>query len=170
MFKSSFFALLVSCQVFAQQPQVVALTFTLWKEQQVLEAQNQMLRTSSRISLARTNKLGGTEAKDNTGLPPNRVRKASDSESVAAEKELKRAQESLEIASALQFADYINIYIPTLADQPEAITKLSEKLTKEELAEIFRSQTKRLARPSDAKRSSGAMGDGLASTSRGRSF
>lgn len=140
---------------FAQEPQTPALTFQSWKEQQILEAQNQMLRISSRINQIKSAKPGKGDAHEAalSGLPSSRVRKAPDTDPLAtAEKDLKRGQESLDAANSLQLDDYISIYLPTLQDQPGALDKLAEKLSKEELAEIFKGMLKRNSRPIDAKR------------------
>ena len=160
---------LVELPAFGQQPQIVALTFQNWKEQQVLEAQNQMLRTSTRINQIKLGKPQGPDSKDstNSGLPSGRIKKSVEGDQLAAaEKDIKRAQESLEAANTLVFEDYINIYLPSLQDQPEAINKLADKLSKEELAQIFKSQTKRSSKPGDARRNAGSSLEGLASAAR----
>jgi hypothetical protein len=91
---------------FGQEPQTTVFGFEDWKQQQVLEAQNQMLRTSSRISQLKTGKAGATAKDAGVTAPPNsRTKKANDSDTVAlAERDLKRAQESLETASGLQIS------------------------------------------------------------------
>jgi hypothetical protein len=139
---------------YGQEPQVKVFGFEDWKQQQVLEAQNQMLRISSRIAQLKSNK-SGSAAKESavTSLPNGRIKKSNDSDTVAvAERDLKRAQESLETAGSLQVDDYISIYLPTLQDQPEALDRLAEKLSKEELAEIFKGTYKKGTHASDAKR------------------
>ena len=137
-----------------QEPQSGVSSFEEWKQQQVLEAQNQMLRISSHISQLKTGKPG-TAGKDSSpaNLPNSRIKKSTDSDTIASsERDLKRAQESLETANGLQVDDYISIYLPTLQDQPEALNKLAEKLSKEELAEIFKNSYKKGTHPSDARR------------------
>lgn len=141
---------------FAQEPQTSALTFQSWKEQQVLEAQNQMLRISARINQLKTSRNGKVDGKDESlgKLPSPRLKKSEVDPILSAEKELKRGQESLDAANSLQLEDYISIYLPTLQDQPGALDKLAEKLSKEELAEIFKGVLKRNPRTIDAKRNS----------------
>ncbi len=138
----------------AQSPQpTAALTFQAWKDQQVLEAQNQVLRASSHIVQVRAAKPGSSDSKETAALPSSRVKKAGDGDQVAlADKDLKRAQESLEAAGSLQLEDYIAIYLPSLQDQPEAAAKLVEKLTKEELAEITKGLIRKGSKLSDTKR------------------
>lgn len=140
---------------FGQEPQVSALSFQSWKEQQILEAQNQMLRVSARINQLKSAKPAKADTKSSGPSAPasSRIKKASEADALLiAEKDMKRSQESLEAANALQLDDYITIYLPTLQDQPGALDKLAEKLSKEELAEIFKSMAKRNHRTIDAKR------------------
>ena len=161
---------LMCALAWGQEPQVTALGFQAWKEQQVLEAQNQTLRNSSRISQLRANKPAGKESKEATGsLSNSRIKKAPEQDTLAgAERDLKRAQETLENANELQFEDYIVIYLPTLQDQPEALSKLADKLSKDELAEIFKVMYTKGARGSDAKRNNFSSLEGSASLGRGK--
>lgn len=145
--------------VFAQEPQTPApLTFQQWKDQQVLEAQNQVLRLQARITTLRQTK--GASKKEVASIAGGKLKKVSDTVTLdSAEQDLKRAQESLGIANALAFEDYVEVYVPTLADQPEALQKLSDRLSKEELAEVLRTIMK--SRNSlDAKRNT-ALIDGF---------
>lgn len=129
--------LVVGPLVMAQEPSVASLTFQAWKDQQVLEAQNQILRASNRVANAKNTKVAQSEGKDSSALPSSRVKKSNDVDLMSiAEKDLKRSQESMQTATALEFEDYINIYLPTLQNEPAALTRLTEKLSKEDLAEI----------------------------------
>jgi len=140
------------CLGWAQEPQIPVYSFQEWKEQQVLEAQNQMLRVSSHISQLKSGKSSAGSRDSSFALPNGRVRKTSDSDSVAnAERDLKRAQEVLETANGLQVDEYISVYLPTIQDQPEALNKLAEKLSKEQLAEIFKYTYGKGSHVSDAK-------------------
>ncbi len=84
------------------------LSFSAWKQSQILEAQNELLRTSN--SLDKTSQ----------------------------DKEVKRAQERLDAAQNLQIEEYISVYLPGLAESPAQIEKLAEKLSKEELGAILK--------------------------------
>lgn len=150
-------SLIAAAGAAAQEPLVPApLTFQAWKDQQVLEAQNQVLRISARISSLRTTKPKGSKTEP-ANLANGKLKKVSDTDTLAAaEQDLRRAQESLSSANNLQFEDYVDVYIPTLSDQPEALQKLSDKLTKEELAEIFKALMKAKA-VGDAKRSAALL-------------
>ncbi len=146
-----------------------ALTYQAWRDQQVLQAQNQILRVSARISMLKSGRPISPADKDSPAvLSSNRIKKASNVDTVAAaERDLRRAQESMEAATALQFEDYINIYLPLLQNQPEAIAKLTEKLTKAELAEIAKALISKGFRPNDARRrAEGISLDRVSATSR----
>lgn len=130
--------LTMACLAFAQEP-MAGKSFQSWKDLQVLEAQNQVLRVSARISQIRAGKGANTNVKDLSNVPAGRVKTASDADALSlAEKDLKRARESLEAANALELEDYVNIYLPSLEAQPEALNALLQKLTKDEMAEILK--------------------------------
>lgn len=157
-------AALFSVSVFAQEPSVPVFTFQNWKEQQILDAQNQTLRISARIAQLKSGK--GSSAKDSAPLPANSKIKKSESDTVAgAEKDLRRSQESLKAAGDLTVEDYVTVYLPSLRDSPEALHALAQKMTKEELAEIFKLLIRRDT-PSDAKRNSSALADALTPATR----
>ena len=166
MLKTSLLSILIGlCATsFAQEPSVSALTFQSWKEQQTLEAQNQALRISARISQLKSTKATVTENKE-TKLPNGKVRKSEDSVA-AAERDLRRAQDSLQASSGLTLEDYTTIYLPTLHNEPEALGALALKLSKEELAEIFKLLVGRQPFLTDAKRNTALMSDSMTPTSR----
>lgn len=112
------------------------LSFRAWKEQEILEAQNQVLRVASRLAVLKSNKAssGGSAS---SPLANGKLKKLSDTDTLSsAEQDLRRAKESLEDAKNLKFEDYVDVYVPTLHNQPEAQQKLAEKMSKEELAEL----------------------------------
>lgn len=136
------FLLLTSTLVFAQEKKdnLEPLSFQAWKDQQVLAAQNQVLRMSAHLSLLKSGKAVpiSPNLKQPTKLPSDKI-KITQTEAVdAAESDLKQAQDSLTTARDLQFLDYVDVYVPTLQGHPEALQKLSDQLSKEELSQIFR--------------------------------
>jgi hypothetical protein len=149
------------------------LTFSAWRAEQVLEAQNQALRINARLNQSKASKAP-TEVKGSTntkGLPGTRLKSTSDNESISVlEHDLKRAQDSLQAAHNLELDDYINIYLPTLQDQPDALNSLAEKLNKEDLVEIFKGLVKRGTKSNDAMSHNGATLEGLKLSSHPKSF
>ena len=128
----------LSTPVFAQDSSFPkALTFKSWREQQVSEAQSQVQRATIRLRQA---KSGRSHTKEPTEVPGSgRLKKIGESETVsAAEQDLKRAQDVLVEASQLQFDNYVEVYVSNLRDQPETLQKLTDHLSKEELAEILK--------------------------------
>ncbi len=148
------------------------MNFQTWRTQQVLEAQNQTLRIAARISQIKTGKTSSeNKSAGSSSFQNSHLKTTTDSESLAVvERDLKRAQDSLQAANSLQLDDYISIYLPTLQDQPEDVKALAEKLSKEDLAEIFISLVKRGSKTSDSKRHSSAALDSLAAPSRPKSL
>ena len=128
------------------------LGFREWKNQQILDAQNQMLRASTKLTQARAGKAVPVKK---SRLPNDKVRDIVEDDQTLAERELKRAQDGLANASALTFANYVDVYLPSLRDNPAAVQKLSEKLSREELSEIFRALM-RTTTGADARRGSPA--------------
>jgi hypothetical protein len=116
------------------QPQ----TFQSWKDLQVLEAQNQLLRAGARVTQVKSGKGGRAAVKEQAPLPSSRVKSAGEDPLALAEKNVIRAKESLEAANSLELSDYVNIYLPSLETQPEALAALLQKLSKEELSEILK--------------------------------
>lgn len=132
------------------------LAFQGWKDQQVLEAQNQVLRTSARLNSIKSSRPLAIKTKDGVAT---KAKKTDADPVTSAELDLKRAKDSLETAQALKFEDYVDVYIPTLQDQPEALQKIAEKLSKEELMVVVKGLMRQPS-PSDAKRSA-ALLEGL---------
>lgn len=149
--------LLIGFSVQAQAPNQ-PLTFQNWKENQVNEATTQMFKISSRISQLRAVKpaAGGMKEAAQTNLPSTRVKTADADPLSLAEKDLRRAKESLEAANNLELTDYVNIYLPTLETQPEALQKLIEKLPKEDLGDILKAILTKNSR-FDAKRNNSVV-------------
>jgi hypothetical protein len=157
-------ALIFSSLAFAQEPQISVFTFQNWKEQQILDAQNQALRISARIGHLKSGK--GSTSKDSTPLPANSKFKKSESDSVvAAERDLRRAQESLKASNELNIEDYVTVYLPTLRENPEALQALTQKMSKEELAEIFKVLLRKETAP-DTRRNGSALADALTPNTR----
>lgn len=133
-----------------------ALTFQAWKNQQVLEAQNQILRASARVTQFKSGRIPNQNERDaSTTLSSNRIKKVNTTDSLAiAERDLKRAQESMEAANGLQVEHYVDVYLMSLQDQPETVVKLLEKLSKDELEEITRTLIRKGSRqPTNSRRS-----------------
>lgn len=151
---------------FAQDSLPDVLTVQAWKDRQVLEAQNQVLRVGAKLGALKNSKPN-SGTKEALKLGSSRVKQIESDPITITERELKRAQESLLSAQNYGLDEYIAIYLPTIADQTDAITALTNRLSKEELAEIVKALLKKDP-PSDAKRSGGltTASSGLGTRSR----
>lgn len=155
---------LFSVTLFAQEPQITVLNFQSWKEQQILDAQNQTLRVSARIAQIRAGKA--STSRESTPLPAGSKFKKSESDSLSsAEKDLRRSQESLKAASDLSLEDYATVYLPTLRDSNEALNVLAQRMSKDELAEIFKVLVRKDP-PPDTRRNGSALADALTPSTR----
>lgn len=146
------FSILVPAMAAAQNSAPHVLTLQAWKDQQVLEAQNQVLRAAARLAQLKNSKRGSV-SKESLKIGSSRVKQVEVDPLTAADRELRRSQEGLSSAQNYGLDEYIAIYLPTLSDQAEAINALTERLSKEELAEIVKGLLKKDA-SSDARRNS----------------
>lgn len=151
---------------YAQDSVPNVLTVQAWKDQQVLEAQNQVLRVGAKLGALKNSK-SNAGTKEALKLGSTRVKQIESDPVTITERELRRAQESLQSAQNYGLDEYIAIYLPTIADHAEAITTLTNRLSKEELAEIVKALLKKESAP-DAKRSGGltTASSGLGTRSR----
>lgn len=126
------------------------LKFRAWREQQILDAQNEVLRISAHLHQLKSAPKGERIAdKDSDDfLNSSRFERSPD----VTEKDLKNAQENLEAARDLGLEDYADVYVSNLKEQdPEQFSKLMDSLSKEELAQLMKILVKNKAdEPSNA--------------------
>ena len=133
------------------------MKFKSWKEQQILGAQNELLRISAKLHAPKA-KSEATRAKSELD-GTNRFEKAGD----VTDRDVKSAQESLEIAKNLTLEDYAEVYVAHLQDNPDQFAKLVDTLSKDELVQLVKILNKiRSEEPSDPKKS---LTDGLSLSS-----
>ncbi len=138
------------------------LPFSAWKERQIVEAKNQVVRLSNRIHLLKTGRyraeaivsrpqqplMGAEGEKEYQSLKDfknNRV----DTETLkkAEERVLKKAQERMKVALGnLQYAkelnidDYLAVYLSRFKNDDEALQHVVGRLSQEELVDILKSK------------------------------
>lgn len=110
---------------FAQGSAPFVMTFKEWRDAQVLEAQNNVVRLSNKIQLLKT---GRYKSED-----PNKDKL------VDSEKELRRALEGLQYAKDLTIDEYTSVYLSQFKNQSDLISGLTLRMSKEEMAEILKS-------------------------------
>lgn len=123
------------------------LPFKNWKDQKVVEAQNQVARLGNRLVLLKAGKIKGeelaldmqTQSEDEAPAAMNsRTQKVDRDVQARLERELGQAQKSVEFAKDLTFQEYVMGYLSQFADQPEVLSEISTRLTKEEMNELIK--------------------------------
>lgn len=95
------------------------LSFSQWKAQQTLDAENRVARINNRMAT-----LQRTGSADKTALR-------------TLEGDLKSAVQSLEVAKEYTIEQYVASYVQTLATSKESLKELAEVLSATELAEVL---------------------------------
>lgn len=109
------------------------LSFRAWKEQQLLDAQNAVLRAQSNL-------------------------RQSDSDSRSkAEKEVRRANDQVDVVKELSVDEYLAIYLVKFQDKPELVLQMIEKLPKEEAKEILTGTFRKAFQQNNAKQKTPAL-------------
>lgn len=114
---------------------VKVLSFTQWKELQILESQNRVARLNNKVTA-----LKNSPAKASKALK-------------LAEAELKGAEQSVEVAKEFTIEHYAASYVSTLTDSKEALQGLAQVLTPAEMADLlyFLAQNRAASAPSNSK-------------------
>lgn len=124
------------------------LPFKTWKDQKIIEAQNLTTRLSNRIVLLKAGKIKAEDlalefpqlAGDSDQAPLTaRAQKLQSGDLLARmDRELARSQKSLEFAHDLSLEEYAVGYLNQFQDAPEALAKMADRLSKEEMAELLK--------------------------------
>lgn len=131
------FAILVISSLSARAASADPLKFKAWKEQQIVEAQNEVLRISARLHAQKN----ASKADKTSVAPDNEVLGSSRFQQQTADvtdRDLKMAQESLEIAKEFSLQDYADVYVSGLQNEPEQFTKLMTTLSKDEMTQLMK--------------------------------
>jgi len=144
--------LVFSVPAFAQDPSTEPLPFKNWKEQQIIDAQNQVARVSNRIVLLKAGKVRPEDisvefnnfeedvpASVDSAKLTSKAQKLSSKDILARlEKELSRRQKSLEFAKDFGFEEYFLGYLAQFQENPEAISSVAGRLSKDEVTELLK--------------------------------
>jgi hypothetical protein len=124
-----FAAILSGIGLFAQplhaQPVATSdqpLPFKTWKDQQILEAQNQLTRATNQIVLSKNGRLAKTPG------APSLTR---------LERDLGRAEKSLDFARNLGVEEYLVGYLTQISTDTATLNALAGQLTREQVAELL---------------------------------
>ncbi len=110
----------------SEAPQI----YKIWKDQQIVEAKNNVVRIANKITLARAGKLPEKELQ--ALQPLERM-----------DNELRVAQENLQIAQELSVEDYFVVYLSRFKSRPDAIQSVASRMSKDEVAELIRAMLNR---------------------------
>lgn len=121
------------------------LKFKAWKEQQIVEAQNEVLRISARLRVQKTGSKAEKASSADKEILGSRFQQSPE----VTEKDLKMAQESLEIAKEFNLEDYADVYVSSLQDDSEQFSKLMNSLSKDEMTQLMKILVKNKAADSD---------------------
>ncbi len=133
------------------QPTETPVIYKTWKDQQILEARNTVIRISNKITLSRAGKLTEQEiikelastenvTKENTSLQ----QKTTQLKPIERlENELRVAQENLQVAQELSVEDYFVVYLSRFRSNQEAIQSVASRMSKDEVAELIRAMLNR---------------------------
>jgi hypothetical protein len=110
------------------------LKFKAWKEQQIVEAQNEVLRISARLHAQKSSPKSLSASPDTEVLGSSRFQQTAE----FTDRDMKMAQESLEIAKEFSLQDYADVYVSNLQNEPEQFTKLITSLSKDEMTQLMK--------------------------------
>lgn len=103
------------------------LSYRAWKEQQVLDAQNLLLRAQ------------------------NALRQSDSDGRVRIEREVRRATDQVDAAKEFSVEEYLSIYLSKYQDRSDLVLQMIEKLSKEEAKEILTGTFRKAFQPNNAK-------------------
>ncbi len=114
-------------------PASKVLTFKTWKEQQVMKAQNIVVRLANQILIKNNSLLSGQEPEVTTESTLNNTEGAQKN----GTRDLKLAQQDLQIATELEFEDYLSVLLSQLGDNPKRLKELAKQLSTDEVAKTL---------------------------------
>ncbi len=142
----------------AESVSVDPLTFGRWKDHQVVEAKNQVVRLSNRLHLLKTGRykvesvkidgeplLGDEGEKEYNdlktgGVDEETLKKAEDKVLKTVQDKMKAALENLQYAKELSVDDYLEVYLSRFKDDELALKKVVAKLSENEVMQILKTQ------------------------------
>ncbi len=140
----------IPIQGMAQEPNA-PLTFRAWRDQQLVEAQNQLARLSNKIVLVKSGRMraedasaditqsGESDSVELQGLTARAQRAAAKDSLERLDRELQRARKAVEMTKDLGVQDYFIGYLSQFQNNSEALSQAASKLSKEEVTELLRS-------------------------------
>lgn len=133
----------------AQSPSTDPLSFKSWKEQQQVEAQNQLTRVNNRLVLLKAGKLKpedvvvefngfGENDRDVPKLTARAQKITSNDILARLEREQSRSQKNVEFAKDLGIAEYFQGYLIQFQENQAALAQIAGRLSKDEVIELLK--------------------------------
>lgn len=124
---------------FSEKKEDRLLTFKEWKQQQVLEAENQVVRASNNLLVLKSKKLTYQNTfedvlNESQEDLPQSLEKKDPAEIAKLEKELEDLKTRLEVAKDLNMENYFSIYLVKFKSDKQAIGHLVKSFDKEDVA------------------------------------
>ncbi len=115
--------------------------FARWKEHQVVDAQNKVVRLSNLLLLLKSERYlpenilpqVAKENKQEINIPENQQQELVK----ITEAQLSKAIASLEFVKELTLKDYISVYLQQYKNEPQALEALATEMNKQEIAQIL---------------------------------
>lgn len=108
------------------------LSFQTWKNQQVMKSQNRMVELANKALMTKTNQAPMPNIE-------HQVSAIDDNDSTLEDlsKNLKQAQQDLQISQELEFEDYLTVYLSQLGADKVSLKRLAEKLTTDQVTQTL---------------------------------
>ncbi|NQZ02429.1 MAG: hypothetical protein HRT45_17360 [Bdellovibrionales bacterium] len=133
-------------------------SFQRWKDHQVVEARNQVVRLTNRMHLLKTGRykldteqMPLLEAEDEKlykelkALGDDKKTEKAETEQLllkSVESRMQMAIENLQIAKDLSIDDYLAVYLSRYSEDTSALKRLVDRLSKEEVLELLQARLK----------------------------
>ena len=139
IFMSVFFLFALAAR--AETSSSSALNFKTWKEQQILTAQNRLLRLNAELGGKTTSSSPSPNGSEKVSSKEKALRRFHHTQEKSGlerlENQVKLAKDAVQNASELTLDDYITIYLPTLSQTPASIEALVDSMSREEISKIL---------------------------------
>lgn len=135
------FAFVLTLAARAESPSSV-FGFKAWKEQQILSAQNRLLRVTTELEVLKNSGKKKASSEDKSSAKQKALQRFHLTQEKSGierlENEAKLAKEAVQVALELTVDDYVTVYLPTLTQDPAAIDSLVESMSREEISHILK--------------------------------
>lgn len=160
--------ILLSCglSALAEESEKAPLAFSRWKEKQILEARNSVVRLSNKIRLLKSGQYSSEERVEEQLVVEGKVTDGEAQQQVLevveevssskakeepqtsqldlkpvideTQKSLERAVQSLQFCKELSVEDYFAVYLNQFKDNPQALMAVAKQMKPDEVSELLK--------------------------------